>query len=154
MRSCRGRGVLGVFCFLCFASAGAWQAAQDTPGNLVDITAGSGVRFEHVASYTSRKYLPETMAPGWRCSTMTTKRRTDQVGDILVREQVKQYGVDHAIHRRDGADPERDGTGGHEHQTGTLPQVPHPETDVTREVLEESKPRRLPLSAFDEHSPF
>ena len=73
MLSRRGRVVPGIFCFLCFASAGAWQAASDhshaiagrvTPGNFVDITSGSGVRFEHVASHTSKKYLPETMGSG------------------------------------------------------------------------------------------
>jgi len=51
---------------LCFGSAAAWQAARDTPtpGNFVDITAASGVRFQHVASHTPRKYLPETMGSG------------------------------------------------------------------------------------------
>ena len=44
--------------------AGAWQAAPETPGNFIDITASSGVRFKHEASHTSRKYLPETMGSG------------------------------------------------------------------------------------------
>ena len=35
-----------------------------TPGNFVDITAASGVRFLHKASHTSKKYLPETMGAG------------------------------------------------------------------------------------------
>jgi hypothetical protein len=39
-------------------------AAGDTPGNFVDITAACGVRFRHVASHTSKKYLPETMGSG------------------------------------------------------------------------------------------
>jgi enediyne biosynthesis protein E4 len=34
------------------------------PGNFVDITAHSGVAFQHVASHTSKKYLPETMGAG------------------------------------------------------------------------------------------
>lgn len=38
--------------------------AHDTPGNFVDITPASGVRFQHVASHTSKKYLPETMGSG------------------------------------------------------------------------------------------
>ena len=41
-----------------------WQAIRETPGNFVDITAASGVRFQHVASHTSKKYLPETMGSG------------------------------------------------------------------------------------------
>ena len=56
--------IVCVSCFLCFGSAAAWQAARDTPGNFVDITAASGVRFQHVASHTSKKYLPETMGSG------------------------------------------------------------------------------------------
>jgi enediyne biosynthesis protein E4 len=64
MRSYQVRGVLGVFCLVSFAGAGAWQATRDTPGNFVDITPGSGLRFEQVASHTSRKYLPETMGSG------------------------------------------------------------------------------------------
>src|SRR5580693_3091800 len=43
---------------------GAWTVTPDTPGNFVDITAASGVRFKHEASHTSRKYLPETMGSG------------------------------------------------------------------------------------------
>ena len=35
-----------------------------TPGKFTDITAAAGVRFQHVAPHTSRKYLIETMAPG------------------------------------------------------------------------------------------
>jgi enediyne biosynthesis protein E4 len=56
--------VLSVSCFVCFGRAVAWQALRDTPGNFVDITAVSSVRFQHVASHTSRKYLPETMGSG------------------------------------------------------------------------------------------
>jgi hypothetical protein len=58
------------FCILClacvagFGSVKAWQAAQEIPGNFVDITAASGVRFQHVASHTSKKYLMETMGSG------------------------------------------------------------------------------------------
>jgi enediyne biosynthesis protein E4 len=39
-------------------------AASETPGNFVDITAACGVHFQHVASHTSKKYLPETMGSG------------------------------------------------------------------------------------------
>jgi hypothetical protein len=56
--------VLGVAGLLCFGSAVAWQTIRDTPGNFVDITAASGVHFQHVASHTSKKYLPETMGAG------------------------------------------------------------------------------------------
>jgi len=34
------------------------------PGKFSDITAATGVHFQHVAPHTSRKYLLETMAPG------------------------------------------------------------------------------------------
>src|SRR5271155_3262784 len=64
MQPRKTRGLSRVLSLLCFASAGAWQAARDTPGNFIDIPAASGVRFEHVASHTSRKYLPETMGSG------------------------------------------------------------------------------------------
>ena len=56
--------VVGVWCFLGFGTAAAWQAIRETPGNFVDITAASGVRFQHVSSHTSKKYLPETMGSG------------------------------------------------------------------------------------------
>jgi enediyne biosynthesis protein E4 len=56
--------VVGVACFLCFGTAAAWQQIRETPGNFVDITAASGVRFQHVSSHTSKKYLPETMGSG------------------------------------------------------------------------------------------
>ena len=39
-------------------------AAENTPGNFVDITATSGIHFRHMASHTSKKYLPETMGAG------------------------------------------------------------------------------------------
>src|SRR5579864_1238581 len=51
-------------CFLCVGAAAAWQAIRETPGNFVDITAASGVRFQHVSPHTSKKYLPETMGSG------------------------------------------------------------------------------------------
>jgi enediyne biosynthesis protein E4 len=60
----RRLSILCVSCFLCLGSAAAWQAIRDTAGNFVDITAASGVRFQHVASHTSKKYLPETMGSG------------------------------------------------------------------------------------------
>jgi hypothetical protein len=56
--------VVCIGCLLCFASVKAWQATRNTPGNFVDITAASGVRFQHVATHTSKKYLIETMGSG------------------------------------------------------------------------------------------
>jgi hypothetical protein len=70
-----------VTCFMVALFAGAWvathapvlvaaQAARrlaptvETPGRFIDITAAAGVRFQHAAPHTSRKYLLETMAPG------------------------------------------------------------------------------------------
>jgi hypothetical protein len=38
--------------------------ATDTPGSFSDITARAGIRFQHVASHTSKKYLLETMGSG------------------------------------------------------------------------------------------
>ena len=52
-------GPLCVACLVFIGFGEAWQA-----GNFVDITAASGVRFKHVASHTSKKYLPETMGSG------------------------------------------------------------------------------------------
>jgi enediyne biosynthesis protein E4 len=56
--------VLCIFCVLCFATVQAWQVARNTPGNFVDITAAAGVRFQHIATHTSKKYLIETMGSG------------------------------------------------------------------------------------------
>ncbi len=56
--------ILCVGCALCFATVKAWQAARNTPGNFTDITAASGVRFQHIATHTSKKYLMETMGAG------------------------------------------------------------------------------------------
>ena len=47
------------FHFLLFALIAANASAQ-----FVNITAPSGVHFQHVASHTSKKYLPETMGAG------------------------------------------------------------------------------------------
>jgi hypothetical protein len=52
---------------LLFASAqisNSPHAPVITPGKFTDITAASGVHFQHAAPHTSRKYLLETMAPG------------------------------------------------------------------------------------------
>jgi hypothetical protein len=38
--------------------------AKVTPGSFVDVAASLGVRFQYMASHTSRKYLPETMGAG------------------------------------------------------------------------------------------
>src|SRR5260370_32538507 len=61
----RARRGFAIVCALCgLGSLAAWQVAHDTPGNFVDITAASGVRFQQVSPHTSRKYLPETMGSG------------------------------------------------------------------------------------------
>ncbi|MBV8675488.1 MAG: hypothetical protein JOZ33_18845, partial [Acidobacteriaceae bacterium] len=44
-------------------SAGA-QWGSMIPGKFVDRTPSSGIHFEHKASHTSKKYLPETMGAG------------------------------------------------------------------------------------------
>ena len=50
---------------LSVCTAVAWQSrASNGPGKFVDVTAKSGVRFQQVASHTSKKYLPETMGSG------------------------------------------------------------------------------------------
>jgi|SRR5579871_584714 len=55
---------IGTVCIIGLVSMGAWEVARDTPGNFVDITAASGLRFQHAAYHTSKKYLPETMGGG------------------------------------------------------------------------------------------
>src|ERR1700757_4159125 len=49
---------------LFFLSPASAQSAPPTPGKFVDITASSGIYFQHKASHTSKKYLPETMGSG------------------------------------------------------------------------------------------
>jgi hypothetical protein len=62
--SCRAT-VLVVGCFLAFSAAClAQNAAPSAAGKFVDLTQASGVHFRHMASHTSRKYLPETMGAG------------------------------------------------------------------------------------------
>jgi len=56
--------ILRIACLLGLQIVNAGQGVDETPGNFVDITARSGVRFQHVASHTSKKYLPETMGSG------------------------------------------------------------------------------------------
>ncbi len=51
------RRVCCLLCLVCLRGA-------EPAGNFVDITATSGVRFQHVASHTSKKYLLETMSSG------------------------------------------------------------------------------------------
>ncbi len=55
-----------VFLLACLASAllVILAGAPATPGNFVDVTPSSGVHFRHIASHTSKKYLPETMGAG------------------------------------------------------------------------------------------
>ena len=64
MKARRRFRALCLACVAGFASVKAWQATRETPGNFVEITAASGVHFQHVASHTSKKYLPETMGSG------------------------------------------------------------------------------------------
>lgn len=49
---------------LLFGGVASAQSAPITPGKFVDTTASSGIHFEHKASHTSKKYLPETMGAG------------------------------------------------------------------------------------------
>ncbi len=56
--------VLGLFIFVSLGSLAAWEASQATPGDFADVTAARGVHFQHVASHTSKKYLPESMGSG------------------------------------------------------------------------------------------
>ena len=51
------------FSLLLLGSAVA-QSAPAVPGAFKDTTASSGIHFEHKASHTSKKYLPETMGSG------------------------------------------------------------------------------------------
>src|SRR5579863_9217445 len=55
-----------VFLLSCLASALLLilAGAPAAPGNFVDVTPSSGVHFRHIASHTSKKYLPETMGAG------------------------------------------------------------------------------------------
>src|SRR5581483_9626476 len=46
------------------STAPAIAAKAALPGKFVDITSVSGVRFQHLASHTSKKYLLETMGSG------------------------------------------------------------------------------------------
>ncbi len=51
--------------FVSILTALAWQNnVTDRAGHFVDITAASGVSFQHIASHTSKKYLLETMGSG------------------------------------------------------------------------------------------
>jgi len=45
-------------------SQAASAADSATPGRFVDVTQRLGIHFQHQASHTSRKYLPETMGSG------------------------------------------------------------------------------------------
>lgn len=46
------------------AEACAQSTAPAMPGKFVDVTAATGIHFQHVAPHTSRKYLIETMGSG------------------------------------------------------------------------------------------
>src|ERR1700758_4484506 len=49
---------------LLLLSAASAQSASAVPGKFADITPSSGIHFQHKASHTSKKYLPETMGAG------------------------------------------------------------------------------------------
>jgi enediyne biosynthesis protein E4 len=73
-----GKAALLVFVVLCASvflasgsSIGSPEQSQTasatdsaTPGRFVDVTQRLGIHFQHQASHTSRKYLPETMGSG------------------------------------------------------------------------------------------
>src|ERR1700681_687470 len=40
------------------------EQPKAVPGKFLDLTLPLGVRFQHLASHTSKKYLPETMGGG------------------------------------------------------------------------------------------
>lgn len=66
-RRFRNQLILGLAALIPIATSA--QNAQpgpvkSSPGKFVDVTLAVGVRFEHVASHTSKKYLIETMGPG------------------------------------------------------------------------------------------
>lgn len=64
MSSCVALSVYSLLS-LSVLSAIAWQSApSNVPGHFVDVTEKTGVRFQHVAFHTSKKYLPETMGSG------------------------------------------------------------------------------------------
>ena len=56
--------VIGGILSPCIAAAQITAAANDTPGNFVDVTSARGVNFVGRASHTSYKYLMETMGSG------------------------------------------------------------------------------------------
>jgi hypothetical protein len=56
-------GLVALMPWSAFAQTAA-VAVDAVPGNFVDTTAVSGIRFKAVASHTSKKYLPETMGAG------------------------------------------------------------------------------------------
>jgi enediyne biosynthesis protein E4 len=47
-----------------FVAPAKAQSAPTTPSTFVDTTAASGIHFQHKASHTHKKYLPETMGAG------------------------------------------------------------------------------------------
>src|ERR1700757_5509673 len=49
---------------LLLLSSASAQSASAVPGKVADITPSSGIPFQHKASHTSKKYLPETMGAG------------------------------------------------------------------------------------------
>src|SRR5208282_827822 len=66
MRLLSGIPLLGLFLAL-FAFQNSPKTSEQpkiVPGKFTDVTSALGVRFQHIASHTSRKYLIETMGSG------------------------------------------------------------------------------------------
>src|SRR5690349_12870224 len=61
---CLAAALLPSIALRAVAGSGANQAAPAIPAKLVDVTSTLGVRFEHAAPHTSKKYLLETMGSG------------------------------------------------------------------------------------------
>jgi tetratricopeptide (TPR) repeat protein len=55
------RSLAAPFLPLLLLTSASAQSVSAVPAKFVDITASSGIHFQHKASHTSRKYLPETM---------------------------------------------------------------------------------------------
>ena len=60
------RVLLPVFAFIAIAAAQVARPSseQTVPGKFVDVTSSAGINFKYQASYTSKKYLLETMGAG------------------------------------------------------------------------------------------
>jgi len=56
-------GLCAIF-FATLQSPKTSEQPQPVPGKFIDITSAVNVHFQHLASHTSKKYLPETMGSG------------------------------------------------------------------------------------------